>query len=458
VIPKTPVPARYPVLHRADGDFTTGEILAATGGSGMPPAGPLPVPGLAQAALRARLWRLDGTQEPQALAGFAASAGIPGPRGFGKEPGEAETALLRAFETASLWTVPVAGSTAGLDPATARAWLALAAHWACLARTARDLRFLSIACKLLGAVWARHRPPAPGTEAGHRDLIIAAAAVAQVIEDASADIRRRLAGRLILHAGQDQPHPYRQRSMPNGASTRPPAIVVLASSGSGTARRIAAEAVTAGVPVSLVCWYSPGQAGPPPETSYAQAWYPPEDSPPARSWPLPPDVPQAAARSWDDAAAILRTQDADLVILAGMPVVPAPVLATARLGVINAHNGALPGYRGMDAVGWALLNNDPVVCTAHVARPAVDAGEIIAALPVPASPAGTLKSRVKDAQVALLIAAAAFTAAHGRLPDASPQQPGPGRQYYRMHPHVKRLLDASPYARSGNAAEGAYPS
>jgi hypothetical protein len=88
----------------------------------------------------------------------------------------------------------------------------------------------------------------------------------------------------------------------------------------------------------------------------------------------------------------------------------------------------------------------------------VDAGEIIAALPVPASPAGTLKSRVKDAQVALLIAAAAFTAAHGRLPDASPQQPGPGRQYYRMHPHVKRLLDASPYARSGNAAEGAYPS
>ena len=458
MIPETPVPARYPVLRHADGDFTTAEILAAAGESRMPAAGPVPVPGLAQAALSARLWRLDGTQEPQALAGFAFSAGIPGPRGLTEEPGEAETALLRAFETASLWTVPVAGSTAGLDPATARAWLALAARWACLNRPTRDLRFLNIACKLLGAVWARYRQLAPGTEAGHRELITAAAAVAKVIEDASADIRRRLAGRLILHAGQDQPHSYQRHGMPDGTSTRPPAIVVLASSGSGTARRIAAEAATAGVPVSLVCWHSPSHADPPAETSYAQAWYPPEDAPPARSWPLSPGVPQATTRTWDDAAAILRARDADLVILAGMPVVPTPVLATARLGVINAHNGALPAYRGMDAVGWALLNNDPVVCTAHIARPAVDAGEVIAALPVPASPAGTLKSRVKDAQVALLIAAAAFTAAHGRLPDASPQQPGPGRQYYRMHPHIKRLLDASPYAKSGSDAEGACPS
>ena len=456
--PQRPAPARYPVLRHADGDFTTAEILAAACESRRPAAGPVPVPGLAQAALRARLWRLDGTQEPQALAAFAASAGIPEPRGLTEEPGEAETALLRAFETASLWTVPVAGSTAGLDPATARAWLALAAHWAGLARLARDLRFLNIACKLLGAVWARYRQPAPGTEAAHQELITAAAAAAQVIADTSADMSRRLARRLILHVSQDQPHQYQQHGSPDGTSTRPPAIVVLASSGSGTARRIAAEAATAGVPVSLVCWHSPSQAGPQPETSYAQAWYPPEDSQPARSCPLPPDVPQATARTWDDAAAILRAQDADLVILAGMPVVPAPVLATARLGVINAHNGALPGYRGMDAVGWALLNNDPVVCTAHIARPAVDAGEIIAAQPVPASPAGTLKSRVKDAQVALLIATAAFTAAHGRLPEASPQQPGPGRQYYRMHPHIKRLLDASPYARSGNAAEGACPS
>jgi methionyl-tRNA formyltransferase len=143
------------------------------------------------------------------------------------------------------------------------------------------------------------------------------------------------------------------------------------------------------------------------------------------------------------------------VILAGMPVVPAAVLATARLGVINAHNGALPAYRGMDAVGWALLNGDSVTCTVHIARPAVDAGEVIADLGVPPAPAGTLRSRVKDAQVTLLLDAAAFTARHGRLPAAAPQRAGAGRHYYRMHPHLKRLLDASPYASAGNDSEGA---
>jgi hypothetical protein len=91
----------------------------------------------------------------------------------------------------------------------------------------------------------------------------------------------------------------------------------------------------------------------------------------------------------------------------------------------------------------------------HIARPAVDAGEVIADLGVPPAPAGTLRSRVKDAQVTLLLGTAVFTARHGRLPAAAPQRAGAGRHYYRMHPHLKRLLDASPYASAGNDSEGA---
>jgi len=333
-----------------------------------------------------------------------------------------------------------------MDPATTRAWLALAAHWSALATSTRDLRFLNTACKLLGAIWARQRqaPPTPGQ--ARKALLTASATAAQAIEDASADLTRRLADRLILRPSGDQPDWHHQRGTPTGTSTRSPTIVVLASSGSETAVQVVTRAATEGLPVGLVCWYSPGQASRPSETSYAGAWYPPEDATWASTPPLSPGVPQATARTWDEVEAILHARGADLVILAGMPVVPARVLAIVRLGVINAHNGALPSYRGMDAVGWALLNNDPVVCTLHIARPAVDAGEAIAALPVAAAPGGTLRFRVKDAQVALLVAAAAFTARHGQLPDARPQQPGTGRQYYRLHPHLKRLLDASPYA------------
>jgi methionyl-tRNA formyltransferase len=129
-----------------------------------------------------------------------------------------------------------------------------------------------------------------------------------------------------------------------------------------------------------------------------------------------------------------------------MPIVPALVLDTARLGVLNAHNGALPGYRGMDAVGWALLNNDPVVCTLHLARPAVDTGEVLACHVVPIDPLHTLRRRVKATQMQLLVSGAAYVAATGHLPEATPQ-PQAWRQFYRLHPHLKRLLDSSPYGR-----------
>jgi hypothetical protein len=438
--------ARYPVRHYSDGDFTTAEILAAASGVRTPEHAP--APGLARAALDARLWRPDGVPFPEALAGHAPDAWASAGPAAG--PDEAEVALLRAFETAPLWTVPVGQSTAWLGPAAARAWLGLAAHWAVLARQSGDARFLNTACKLLGAAWARYRESAQ-VPAG---LLAVAAAAAQAVEAASASIACQLAGRIIPTSGPGQQHYRIQRpAVLADAGEQAPAIMLLAAAGSGTARRLAAEAATAGVPVSRLCWYAAREDHPPGESAYAQAWYPPDAGTAARDWQVPPGTPQVTARDWDEAAAALR--GADLVILAGMPVVPAALLATARIGVINAHNGALPVYRGMDAVGWALLNGDPATCTVHIARPAVDAGEVIAALIVPPAPAGTLRSRVKDAQVALLLDAAAFTARHGRLPDATPQRAGAGRHYYRLHPHLKRLLDASPYASAGNDSKGA---
>jgi hypothetical protein len=445
-----PAATRYPVRHHADGDFTTAEILAAAAGARIPE--PVPAPGLAQAALAARLWRLDGTDGLDALAGHPPGARNPTAR-LATDPDEAEIALLRAFETAPLWTVPVGHSTAGLGHAAARAWLRLAAHWAALAGQSGDLRFLNTACKLLGAAWTRHRESAQAP-AGLR---AEAAAAAQAIEAASAGLTRLLADRVIPAGGPGRRrHGIQRPAVLARAGEHAPAIVLLAAAGSGTARRLAAEAASAGVPLSRLCWYSACEASPPGDSAYAQAWYPPEAGTPARDSQVPPGTPQVTARNWGEAAAALR--GADLVILAGMPVVPAPVLETARLGVINAHNGTLPGYRGMDAVGWALLNGDRVACTAHVVRPAVDAGEVIADLGIPPAPVGTLCSRVKAAQVSLLLDAATFTARHGRLPDATPQPAGAGRHYYRLHPHLKRLLDASPYGRTGNDSEGAHAS
>ncbi|MGH3803360.1 MAG: formyltransferase family protein, partial [Pseudonocardiaceae bacterium] len=177
----------------------------------------------------------------------------------------------------------------------------------------------------------------------------------------------------------------------------------------------------------------------------SSAWYPPAAADLAAAPRVPDDVPVTTARSWDEVRAAIRATDVDLVLLVGMPVVPARVLDAARLGVLNAHNGALPSHRGMDAVGWALLHNQPIVCSLHLARPAVDAGEVVAAHPVLVAPVRTLAARMKTTQLRLLLAGATHAAVTGALPDLTPQ-PATGTQFYRLHPHLKRLLDASPYA------------
>jgi hypothetical protein len=100
----------------------------------------------------------------------------------------------------------------------------------------------------------------------------------------------------------------------------------------------------------------------------------------------------------------------------------------------------------MDAVGWALINNDPITCTVRHVTTDVDAGAVLATRRTPLAPLGGLKERVKAGQLQLLLSVATQTATAGRAPDGITQDHIRARQFYRLHPHLKRLLDSSPYS------------
>jgi len=441
--------ARHRIRHHMDGDFALTDMLGLTSAVAAQLA-PTPQPEVAEAALRGRLWRLSGTDAAAAAEAVesAASQAAQGPPGS-PAVSCADVALMHAFETAPLWKPPVAASITALTPPTARAWLTLARHWIGVASATGDLRFLNTACKLLGAAWVRYRDTAGDSTQQdgplRTELMCRIGAVSHLLDDATTDLARRLDARLIPGAGAAPSDdlccagPLRGR---DGA----PVIVILAGAGSASTARFITAASAVSLPVAGLCWYA-GAAAASGESGYADAWYPPGSLTAGQAVPAPSrQPPQATVTTWEAVAGELRRYQADLVILLGMPVVPARILELARLGFLNAHNGALPHYRGMDAVAWALLNNDPVVCSPHSARPAVDAGEVLATAPVPFPPAETLRSRTKTAQLQLLLAAAAFVTETGRLPDGTPQPAASGRRYYRLHPHLKRVLDASPYA------------
>lgn len=94
----------------------------------------------------------------------------------------------------------------------------------------------------------------------------------------------------------------------------------------------------------------------------------------------------------DEAVAALQQLQPDLLLLAGAPILPPTVLATARLGVLNAHPGLLPAYRGVDVVAHAVLDDAPVGATVHLVDSGIDTGGIVTRVEVPLQPGDTLDS------------------------------------------------------------------
>ena len=65
--------------------------------------------------------------------------------------------------------------------------------------------------------------------------------------------------------------------------------------------------------------------------------------------------------------------------VANLSVVPAPVLALARAGGVNFHDGPLPGYAGLNAPVWALLNGEAThAITWHLMTGGLDEGDVLA--------------------------------------------------------------------------------
>ncbi|MCP1169284.1 formyltransferase family protein [Limimaricola litoreus] len=85
----------------------------------------------------------------------------------------------------------------------------------------------------------------------------------------------------------------------------------------------------------------------------------------------------------DETVAWQAAFSARVIVLTGTPIVRAPLLRTASLGVLNMHGSLLPHYRGTRVELWQVLNDDldKAGLTIHYVDPGVDTGDIIAQFP-----------------------------------------------------------------------------
>jgi hypothetical protein len=149
--------------------------------------------------------------------------------------------------------------------------------------------------------------------------------------------------------------------------------------------------------------------------------------------------------SHPDAVASVKSLEPDVLVHAGAGILRSELLATARLGTLNAHMGVLPRYRGMNVSEWAFLEGSSVGCTVHLVNAGIDTGDIVAIREIDTAPAHTieeLRNLVDASQIALLGEVLHFVVDTGCLPPTRPQAADEGRQYFRMHPELKSVLES----------------
>jgi folate-dependent phosphoribosylglycinamide formyltransferase PurN len=146
-------------------------------------------------------------------------------------------------------------------------------------------------------------------------------------------------------------------------------------------------------------------------------------------------VGNANSRRTLDLFATLRP---DLIVLAGARILSPAVLATARVGVLNAHPATLPGFRGDGVVGWSIMGGAAVSVSVHFVEPDVDAGDVIERRLVPIVEGDTLaaiEARANEIS-AVALADVASRAARGETLPREPQR-GAGRLYRRLDAHQR---------------------
>lgn len=67
----------------------------------------------------------------------------------------------------------------------------------------------------------------------------------------------------------------------------------------------------------------------------------------------------------------------DVILLGGVGVVREKVIKSAKLGVLNAHPGIVPYYRGNYVVHWTILGRDPIGVTVHLVDRGIDTGKVL---------------------------------------------------------------------------------
>ena len=144
----------------------------------------------------------------------------------------------------------------------------------------------------------------------------------------------------------------------------------------------------------------------------------------------------------EDSLNSIKQNRVDLIVYAGGGILRNNLIRSTRYGVLNAHSGPLPFFRGMNCLEWSLFYNVKPEVTVHLIDSGIDTGPILKRFPWEVSAGDTIfllrgKSVVKGV-VSLLEVVSDFE--HFNK-NRQKQEIGQGVQFYTMHPFLKEKIN-----------------
>lgn len=157
-----------------------------------------------------------------------------------------------------------------------------------------------------------------------------------------------------------------------------------------------------------------------------------------------PEVFLVKSHNSPECVEILQDLEPDLIVLRGCGIVKKEIIDVPKIGVVNPHYAILPDFRGMDVTEWSVLHEAPIAVSVHTVNEGVDTGVVLKSREIEATAEDTVGSlRDKCAATAVdLLAEAANDFANGMPFPVSKLKKAEGRQFFTMHPRLRKLANA----------------
>jgi len=144
----------------------------------------------------------------------------------------------------------------------------------------------------------------------------------------------------------------------------------------------------------------------------------------------------------DESVAALKRMNTDILLLGGVPIIRANVLAVPKVCALNVHMALLPKFRGMNVAEWSILSGAAVGVTVHQVDPGVDTGAILYRETIDVADCPNLaamRAKVSRQQHQVLAKCVRWLIEKKFAPE--PQKKEEGQQFYLMHDKLRKIVE-----------------